>query len=265
MRLIFIKIGGSLLAPKDKLYEINKESLKILAKQIKEVVVKFPNYRFILGNGAGSFGHSPAVDYKIKGKLEEKKQLFGAGFVHRKVIELNTIFAQYLQDQGLFSFQFPPGAFLLADKGRVIKVFFDGISNCLRAGVIPLVFGDVVPDKTLGFSIISTEVVFKALFEKALEKGFRVERVIFLGDYEGVYDKEGEIIKKINARGLPRLKEVLKGAEGKDVTGGMRHKVKKALEFARKGTKVNILGFSSVENRILESLKGKEIGTLVYK
>lgn len=263
MKVVFIKIGGSLLAPKDKLYALNKGVLEILSKQIKELVLNFPEYRFILGNGAGSFGHAPAVDYGLKGKLYEDEKIFGACFVHRKVIKLNTIFVEELQNKKVKAFQFIPGSFLLAKKGEVEKVFFEGILSCLKNSCVPVVFGDVVPDEDYGFSIISTEKVFKAVFNACIKHRFNVERIIFLGDYEGVYDDNGKIIKEIKYSEYEKMAKFVKEVRGKDITGGMKHKLEEAFYFCQKGVTVHILGFSEKENRLLELMYGKSIGTVL--
>lgn len=263
MKVIFIKIGGSLLAPKDKLFVVNKKILKILSKQIKELISAHPNYRFILGNGAGSFGHAPAVDYKLKGKIEEDEKIFGACFVHRKVVELNTIFVEKIQNAGVKAFQFIPGSFLLAKRGEVKKVFFEGILNCFKNSCVPVVFGDVVPDEDYGFSIISTEKIFKAIFRVCIKQKINVERVIFIGDYEGVYDNNGKVIKEIKYSEYEKMKKFVKEAKGKDITGGMKHKLEEAFYFCQRGAVVHILGFSEKGNRLLDVLSGKSIGTVL--
>ena len=262
MRVVFVKVGGGLLAPKDKKYELNTQDLKELARQFKQVRQAFPEIAFVLGNGAGSFGHLPAVEYNFKGKIGEEK-LFAAGFIHRKVVELNTHFATYLQEEEVSSFQFSPASFITASKGEVVKVNSEPIFSVLKLGVIPLVFGDVVPDEAYNFSIVSTEKIFKALVLKALEKKYKVERVIHIGNYPGVLSSSGDVIGKIKAPEFEKIEKDLWAAEGKDITGGMRHKVKEACFLAEKGIEINIIGFSYKENNLLRVLKGKSVGTRI--
>ncbi len=262
MRIVFVKVGGGLLAPKDKKFELNRQVFKEFARQFKQVRQAFPETSFVLGNGGGSFGHLPAVEYNFKGKIEREK-LFAAGFIHRKVVELNTYLATYLQEEGVFCFQFSPASFISASKGEIVKVNSEPVFSVLKLGVIPLVFGDVVPDEAYNFSIVSTEKIFKALVLKGLEMGVTVERVVHIGNYQGVLSASGRVIEEIRASQLERVRKELSGVEGKDITGGMVHKVEEAVFLARRGIEVNIVGFSYNGNNLLRVLKGERVGTRV--
>ena len=262
-KLIFIKIGGGLLADKKRRFFLNEEVIRIFSKQLKEVISSFPNFSFILGNGAGSFGHLPAVEYKIKGKLRSTSQIFGACFTHKKVVELNQILVENLLQQEIRAFIFTPGSFLFSKKNKIKSSFAVPIFKSLEKKVTPVVFGDVVVDEQFNFSIFSTEKIFEFLIQAAVKEGIGIERVIFLGKFKGVCDSKGRVISEITSKNYCKILEYIEKSEGKDITGGMRHKVESALKLASKGIKVNIVGFSKKENVIVRVLKGEMIGTCV--
>ncbi len=61
--LVFLKFGGSLITDKQRPRAPRPEVLERLAGEIGRALKKHPDIRLVLGNGAGSFGHSSAKKY----------------------------------------------------------------------------------------------------------------------------------------------------------------------------------------------------------
>jgi len=78
---------------------------------------------------------------------------------------------------------------------------------------------------------------------------------------EGVYDFQKRIIPEINKKNFNEIKRFLKEAEKIDVTGGMLHKVMEAIEMAKNGIEVNIIG--GERGNLGKCLKGEKVGTRI--
>jgi len=63
-----------------------------------------------------------------------------------------------------------------------------------------------------------------------------------MSNVEGVYDSGGKVIPEINRENFSKIQKFLKGADKIDVTGGMAQKVKEAMEIAKEGIEVFIIG-----------------------
>jgi isopentenyl phosphate kinase len=53
-----------------------------------------------------------------------------------------------------------------------------------------------------------------------------VSQILLLGEVEGVYDQNGQVIPEITPDNLHAIEEALGGSAGTDVTGGMETKVR---------------------------------------
>jgi isopentenyl phosphate kinase len=78
---------------------------------------------------------------------------------------------------------------------------------------------------------------------------------------EGVLDSKGKIIPEINKNNFSKVQKFLKGANKIDVTGGMAHKVKEAMEMAKGKIEVFIIG--GKKGNLEKVLKGESIGTKI--
>lgn len=256
--LILLKLGGAVITDKKKPYTPKKETIKRLAKEIKEAR-KRKNFDLILGHGSGSFGHTSATIYKTKEGFIRKDSIYGFCLVQNDAATLNRILTEIFLKAGLNVFSLQPSAFVLTRSSNII--FFDVkiILKLLEYGIIPIVYGDAVVDLKKGCTILSTEDILCYLAKKLKPK-----RVLFGSLEEGVYIKNSfgkkEFLKKINRENWEEVKKHLSSSEGIDVTGGMFHKVEKAIELAKEGFRVEI--FSEARKGNLKNvLLGKKIGT----
>jgi isopentenyl phosphate kinase len=116
------------------------------------------------------------------------------------------------------------------------------ILKALDKGLVPLVYGDVAFDDTLGGTIISTEDIFIYL---AL--ALRPERILLAGHYEGVMDNDRAVIKHITPGTLKDFQDAIQGSTWADVTGGMETKVKSMLKLCEMVSGLRVHIFSGLD------------------
>ena len=130
----------------------------------------------------------------------------------------------------------------------------------LAAGMVPVIFGDVVFDEIRGGTILSTENLFAHLV-----KAFDPERILLAGLEDAVWEDFPARTRKVE-RITPRSFDDIKAGVGKsvaaDVTGGMEAKVKEMLELVQDNPGLRIQIFSGTERgNVMRALKGELLGT----
>lgn len=264
MNLVFIKIGGSCITDKNKPYTAKLKRIQTLSRNIASVIKKFPSTRFILGNGAGSFGHYPVVQYDLIKGIQKPKQVFGYAVVQDGVSRLNRLIVRNLLFYGVPAVSLHSSSICTTNKGKIAHFFIHSFLGFLNMGVTPVLYGDIVYDKNKGSHIISTEDIFLLFIEKreALTDRYNISKVIYIGDTAGVLDNKGNIIKTLCEKDSRMIQGHLYTTDGYDVTGGMAHKVASAMDTARLGISSYIIG--GQKEVLINILEGKEFtGTLI--
>ncbi len=252
--MIFIKIGGSLITKKAP-YTLNLKKMREIAKEILKIRKKF-KVKILLGNGAGSFAHVSAKIFKTKEGYINKNSKIGHCIVTDDAATLNRILVKELIRIGLKAIAVPPSAIFETSNGKLKSFYLAPLKNYLKQNLIPVVFGDVISDRKRGCVIFSTEKVFRVL-----AKFLKPKKIILLSKVEGVLDHKGKVISEIDRRNFSKIKKFLKGADKIDVTGGMFHKVKEAMEMAKLNCEVFIL--EGKKGNLEKCLKGKRVGTRI--
>lgn len=261
--IILIKLGGSLLTDKTKPYAANTAVIKRLCQEIKKAQEK-TDALFILGNGAGSFGHVPAEKYCLYKEKITKTTLEGICLTRMKVSELNLLLIQYLSKANVLSVSISPASCVLATKGKITAFFTRPIFSFLSLGIMPIVFGDVVSSGKGGFSIVSTDTLLFYL-SKNLKKRNINTQLVHLGATDGIYDGLGRTIKKLTADIFSRYQQEITGSKGVDVTGGMAFKAKLALDLAKEDIDTLIIN-GQREGELVKAVTGKKVnGTIITK
>jgi len=262
-QLIFIKLGGSVITHKDKPLTANERAIQRLGREIIEAKKKFGG-KIIIGHGSGSFGHSLASKYKTHEGIVNKESVKGAVLVEDVAVQLNRIVVRQLLGLGLPVFSFAPGSFLTSRTRKPDKVFPEAIFQALEKGIIPLVYGDVVFDERIGFTIFSTEMVFDALI-KHLLKQYKIVRIIHASDTNGVYGRDGKTIPIITPKNFDKVQKAVVGSKAVDVTGGMLHKVKESLGTARRFGIESIILNGTISGELKRAIIGGEVeGTIIH-
>ena len=231
-KLIIIKLGGSLITDKEKPLTAREQVIKRLGKEILQASKKYKG-KIIIGHGSGSFGHAFAAKYQTYKGLINKKSLEGVVRVSDVAIALNRIVIKNLLKAGLNAVSFSPGSFAVSKSQKPDKYLLDALEEALKIGIIPLVYGDVVFDKRQGFTIFSTEKIIGILV-KRLSKKYKIERIIYAGVTDGVYDSNKKTIGKITPANFAEIKKAIGGSNATDVTGGMIHKVGESLKLVER-------------------------------
>lgn len=259
--LLLVKLGGSVITDKSKHFFAREINIAKLAREIKSAL-KSSNARLIVGHGAGSFAHIPASIYKTKEGLINKKSLFGMGVTEEAAKALNQIVVKKFIGEKIPTYAFSPGSFIFSDSKVYSKSYIDPVKKALEIGIMPIVYGDVVLDKKIGFTIFSTEKILSIL-AKELLKDYKI-RIIYVTDVDGVLDEKGKVIPQITEANFGKLKTSITGAKGVDVTGGMLHKVEEALSLVKNtGIKTQIVNGIKA-SRLKKAILGRVVeGTLI--
>jgi len=215
-----LKIGGSVITDKSASSGILKKN--IIANIAKELSESRANClgKLILVNGGGSFGHPLAKQYR----LDTNYCPIGAIKTHSSVKELNRVFVQSLIQRGVPAVSVDPMSCVVCNNGKITHMETRVITQMLKAKLVPVLFGDVVMDRTKQACILSGDQIATYLAQQLSIS------VIGAGSKEdGVYGPDKKIIKKINNKNFYKIKKDITSSEHTDVTGGMLGKVQALL------------------------------------
>jgi Predicted archaeal kinase len=106
----------------------------------------------LIGHGAGSFGHVPAKKYGTRQGVHTPQEWLGFAEVWKEAAALNRLTTDALLAAGLPVVSFSPCASVTARDGKVEVWELYPIRSALEAGLVPLVFGDVIFDRQRGGS-----------------------------------------------------------------------------------------------------------------
>ncbi len=259
--LIFLKLGGSLITDKTQEGVFLAERMKRLAAQLQAARMARPDLKLLIGHGSGSFGHFAAQRYHTTAGVRTAEQWQGFAEVARVARHLNHLVTDVLAEAGLPVWPIQPSASAACEDGELRQLAASPLQRALEKGLVPLVYGDVALDTVRGGTIISTESLFFFLAPI-----LRPQRILLLGEVDGVLDGDGQIISRITPETFPRVEAALGGSRGVDVTGGMAAKVRDMVRLVQvcPGLAIHIL--SGLEPaRVREALldADKATGTLI--
>jgi isopentenyl phosphate kinase len=238
--LFVIKLGGSLITDKERDATARVDVIARLAREVAAAREVSP-HSFLLSHGSGSFGHAAAARYGLRDGVRDASQVRGAAVTQDQAHRLHRLVIRELIEAGLFPYSLAPSSFLVAENGRPVDVSLEPLLRALALGLLPVVFGDVVMDRSRGASICSTETVVTALAPQLAAAACPVTLVLWMGATAGVLDEAGRTIEAITAANIDTVRALASGAAGTDVTGGMRHRVETAWRLAGEGVPSLIL------------------------
>lgn len=262
-RLVFMKLGGSLITDKNRPRTARLDVIDRLAREIAEALHEAPDLHLILGHGAGSYGHVPAKKYATRQGVSSPEEWHGFTEVWWDASTLNRLVVESLRKSNLPALAFSPSASVIARDGAVLKWNLTPIELALRANLLPVIFGDVIFDLQRGGTILSTEDLFSYL-----ARHFRPGRILLAGIESGVwadYPHCTQMIKEITPENFPSAAEALHGSAAIDVTGGMASKVSQSLDLVQELDGLEISIFSGEEEGLLKrALLGAKPGTTIH-
>ena len=224
--LIFIKFGDSIITDTHNDSTPNMKSVSRLFKEIISAKNK-NNFDVVIGYGGSSYAHIPVFKYKLNEGLQYNDSKIGASIICNRAKKLNFLIVEEAIKLGIEVFPFSPSSFAYANNGVLIDSEMNNIEKAISSGFIPIVYEDILFDKTKGVTIASTEKVLSFMAHY-----FKPNRIIIATDVDGVFtsnpmlDTDAKIIKDIDNSNIDEVLGNIKNeVKPYDVTGGMRTKV----------------------------------------
>ncbi len=249
--MIIIKLGGSVITDKSEYRVFKKEQVRRLCREIKE-----SGQKVIVVHGAGSFGHIKAKEFDLNSGFRNENQIQAVAEVCYDMRNLNSMIVRELIDAGIPSVSVPPGSCYYFDNRELRIDDETSLRLLLEKGLTPVLFGDVVQDKKLGFAILSGDQIVERLADI-----FDADRVIFVSDIDGLYDsdpktnKDAKLFRKVDRE---LLRNVSTDISVDDVTGGVRNKMETMLRISS-AKRDCILVNGTADGRLLDLLNGKDV------
>lgn len=234
---VIVKLGGSVITRKREAEHLRPKVLRRLSEELAAA----SGVPLVVLHGAGSFGHPGARKFGLARPPDPgdspSHRARGASIVATEVRRLHLAVLRELVRAGLSVGSVPPSTHSMNREGRLESLDPTPFRTLLDSGHTPVSFGDVVPDRAWGWSILSADAI-----AVSLASALHAERVVFVSDVPGVLAG--------GAPGRPRVvpdvtPEVVEGlrprGSGPDVTGGIRGKVEAMLAIARAGVDAGLI------------------------
>lgn len=258
MRPLVVKLGGSVITDKRRPFVVKRAILKRLAREL--AAAKVP---LVIVHGGGSFGHPVASKYGIAEGYKNKNQRMGLSLTHRAMERLNANVIEALQKAGLPAIAVQPSACAVVSGGQIQSMELAPIQKLLELGLVPVLYGDAVPDLSKGMSILSGDQIVAYLARE-----LKSSRVVLGVDVNGVCTadpkkfKSAKLVRRITPAG-EKFVASLGAGKGKDVTGRMGNKVRELLALAERGVEAEIVNATKpgVLKRAVQGERG--LGTVV--
>jgi isopentenyl phosphate kinase len=262
-KLVFLKLGGSLITDKSRAHTLRPDVLERAAFEIAAAIQADPELKLLLGHGAGSFAHVPADRWKTRQGVRTPDEWRGFLQVWSEADELNRLVLDALQHARVGALAFPPSAGVIAQDGQVFSWDIAPIEAALRSHIVPVVYGDVIFDLERGGTILSTEELFIHLAHQ-----LRPQRLLLAGIEEGVwadYPERTELVREITPQNFGQILSRLQGSAAVDVTGGMESKVRTMLGLVEAIPGLEVQIFAGTESQMIQrALSGVQIGTRIH-
>src|SRR3989338_1526632 len=253
-----IKLGGSVITAKEEnKFEIREAELERIALEIKKEMKK-KKFSLILVHGAGPFGHRNVFEYGINNGVFTEKQKEGLEKTIRDCNFLDSRVVKKMQEAGINAVAFDPNKIVLQEEKKIIEFETEKIESALKEGKVPVLFGQMVPDKKLNASVLSGDAII-AFFAKK----FFPKKIFFGTDVSGVFSEDpkknpkAKRIPEINKKNFDSIIKKVGEATTVDVTQGMKGKLMKLREQL-KGTTTLIFNANEKQS-VFRALTGKKI------
>ncbi|MFQ6012777.1 MAG: isopentenyl phosphate kinase [Thermoplasmata archaeon] len=242
--MYLIKLGGSALTYKGARPRLRRKVLTSLAAELAPF-----GRDLCLVHGGGSFGHPLAYAHGLHRGLRGDDGVMAFAAVQRRMRDLNGHVLDGLHAAGLPAVSVPPAPLVRMHAGELESLATRPFREALKAGLVPVTFGDAALDTGQGAAICSGDDLMVHL-----ARALRPDLALFVADVEGIVGPEGRVLAVIRGE-VPNLTWK---APPEDVTGGMRAKVQRMLDIAREGARC-LLVSGLVPGRVAAALDGKPV------
>lgn len=175
--LSILKIGGSLLAPDRGLF--HKRRARALSKELAT-----HEKPIVLLHGGGAYSRSVIKDFRLRSDFLDSGQISIIEAFRSSMNRLNEHLVSALAESGL-SFEIVwPRDIATSTNGLITEIHRKRVTEAVGRGAIPVLYSDVICDTEMEYYTCSTDQI-----AAVLARDLRPERVVFLTDVEGVYEK----------------------------------------------------------------------------
>jgi isopentenyl phosphate kinase len=258
-RLIVLKLGGGLITDKAKPTTPRQVSIKLAAEEIAQAYTTNVDADFLLGTGAGSYGHFTAHQYGLRDGARTKRQLRGMCLTHNNVRRLNSMVVDALLGEDIPAFAASPALMMTCADGTVGQIHPEPLRLLLKYRCVPVVHGDTVCDAERGTTILSTEEVLNACLAK-LKSAYDKITVIYAMDEGGVLDASGRVVPELSANDEITVHDTAIH----DVTGGILGKLRGASDALKFADAVYIVN-GNRRGAIQRAMDGEAAGTKITR
>lgn len=261
--LTVIKLGGSLLTDKQKPYSLKKKILISVVNEIKLCLDTGLIKKLIIVHGVGSFGHPPVLEYKLHLGYKNSDQLIQLSRTQRIVNQFRNTIADEFIKVGVPINLFHASSISVSESMKIKWIYLESLEGYLSKGMIPLIGGDMIFDKKMGWSVGSGDQIATIISKK-----LHANNLIFASDVPGVFNSDpkvnddAELIYEIQLDNLENLIQVMGKSEYRDASGNMIGKLRTInvlKDDIRDGLKVNII--TMINHGNLVALLKKELKT----
>ncbi|BCS90645.1 MAG: isopentenyl phosphate kinase [Candidatus Micrarchaeota archaeon] len=268
--LYIIKIGGSSISNKETGNYFIEETIKIFAKDLISFLKEHPNkdLNLFIIHGAGFRGHHIVKSYSLNALLQDNyKNIRGWHKLNLTQIELSDKISRELARYGIYSINIPGRAIGYKDNNNSVIVNRDLLKSIVDRsrikfvdnkiyGVVAISCGDIIYHNDKGLSIISGDTIAKEL------SYIKPSIIIHGTDVDGVIDKSGSIIKRIEKEEDISSIKRFDSSNRQDVTGGI---IGKVLESLRSNANRSYIINLRKEGMLRSALALNEVGTIIER
>ncbi len=185
---VVLKLGGALLTDKSKPYTIRNGIIEKITKEIRNCFDLGLIGKLVVIHGVGSFGHPPVLKYNLHRGYENDKQLLPLSKTQNTVDILKLKLIEGFQNVEVPIIKMYTSSMCIGEKMKIINYMFDPLKGFLSLGMVPLLGGDMMFDREMGFSVCSGDQI-----AITVSREIKADYLIFATDVKGVYDKDPKI------------------------------------------------------------------------
>ncbi len=189
MAVFLVKLGGGLITVKSKEGRLDRRGLATSVREVAAAWRKLGGHRGgrtalgIVVTGAGSFGHPQVRRHRLhENGPRDHRQREGIPAVQASVATLHAAVLEEFHECRLPVLSLPPRAWAANDRGQLAAADLTPFEFALTEGLIPLTFGDLVPDLSWTASVLSGDTIMELLAEH-----FHPPRAVFALEKPGVF------------------------------------------------------------------------------
>ena len=254
-----VKLGGAAITDKTCLECADLDAIDAAA-----AVIKKSGQTCIAVHGAGSFGHFQASEFGTVGGFGSSAERSREGFARTRssVTKLLNIVVDRFISAGIPAVGLSLCGVWETENRKLVISPTAAIERALQTGFLPVLHGDCVFDRALGFTILGGDMIIQRLADV-----FQPPRVVFLTNTDGIFDRppEEEGARLLNEVAVDEQGEMLLRIQSTqlahDVTGGVRSKLMHAAAIVSKSmgkTKVLVARLKS-DDALRACLEGRGV------